>query len=135
MHIAFGTHILCFCFQCIFYKNRKIFEIIPKISFVLNLISFTLFFSFSLRQWREEGSCHARFSSGYKDSFQTGSIRHAPSSLSQPQWTPTCCLLFHSMYVLHTNAQFTSQKRVASPAVRDVLRSSRKIGWGKKSNK
>lgn len=54
------------------------------------------------RQYREERSCHARFPSGWKDSFQTNRLRHAPSTLRQPQRTSTGCLLHHSMWDPHT---------------------------------
>ncbi len=54
------------------------------------------------RQYREERSCHARFPSGWKDSFQTNRLHHAPSTLRQPQRTSTGCLLHYSMWDPHT---------------------------------
>lgn len=53
----------------------------------------------AFRQCREERSCHARIPSGWKDSFQTNRLRHAPSALHQPQRTPSGSVLHHSMWV------------------------------------
>lgn len=61
-------------------------------------VSISSSLSLVFRQLREERSCHARIPSGWKDSFQTNRLRHAPSALHQPQRTSSGSVLHHSMW-------------------------------------